>query len=51
MEYYAIVLTGGDPEQPETLSDALWNLMRYCWDRDPGKRLTSSELADLFRPS
>ena len=51
VEYYAIVSTGGRPEQPETLNDDLWNLMECCWNRDPGKRPTSFELVDYLRPS
>ncbi|KAF9789475.1 kinase-like domain-containing protein [Thelephora terrestris] len=50
-KFYDSISTGEHPERPATLREDLWDFMQTCWSQDPGKRPTSFDLVDYFRPS
>lgn len=54
--YIPLVLRDGSlPTRPETnisvrgLSDAMWNLMNQCWQRDPESRPSMSEIREAIQ--
>jgi len=54
--YIPLVIRDGSlPTRPETnismrgLSDAMWNLMNQCWQRDPESRPSMSEIREAIQ--
>ena len=46
------IMSGKRPQRPGTLDhDKLWRFVQRCWDQDPSRRPTTSELLEFFRTS
>ena len=44
------ITVGKRPGRPATLDyDVLWEIIELCWDKEPGKRPTTSQLLETFR--